>query len=317
MAIPVMKESWQSKVLEVVLGATPEKGGTRGKTITIGGESTLPYLLSEGDIPNRPQVAMEVWDIAPDNWEEQLMEPFADVIEDPAAWAQKCVEEFGADLVQLKLMSGDPEGEDAGPEDVEETVKKVLKAVDVPIIITGPGNEEKDNLLLPAAAEASRGENCLLGLAIEENYRTLAAACMANGHNIIATSPIDINLCKQVNILLSEMDVPKNRIVIDPTTGALGYGIEYTYSIMERIRLGALQADKMIAMPFLNFVGEEAWRTKEARESAQEGGDIRLGISWEILTAVNFIHAGSDLLVLRHPDSVKQIKEHIDVLMGS
>jgi len=313
--LPLIKENWQSKVFEVTLGATSENNGTRGKTITIGGASTLPYFFSEGEIPHRPQLAMEVWDMVPDNWPEKLLEPFSDVINDPGAWAQKCIEEYGADLIQLKLVSAHPEQKNASPEEMEEVVKKVLQAVDVPLIITGPGNEKKDNEIMPAVAEVSRGENCLLGLALEENYRTLAGSCIANGHTIISTSPIDINLAKQLNILLGEMNVPRDKIVIDPTTGALGYGLEYTYSIMERIRLAALQGDKTVAMPFLNFVGEEAWRTKESRESAMEGGNIKLGLSWEILTAITFLHAGSDLLVLRHPESVKRVKEHIDNMM--
>ncbi|HCW51167.1 MAG TPA: acetyl-CoA decarbonylase/synthase complex subunit delta, partial [Clostridiales bacterium] len=201
MAVEVIKERYSSKVGEVVLGATKAEGGTRSHTVTVGGDSTLPFLHFEGEVPNRPVIAMEVQDRIPD-WNPVVKKPFEDVIGDVAAWAEKCVKEYGADLIYLKLASADPELGDASPEQCAETVKKVLEAVEVPLIVVGSGNDEKDNEVMPQVAEAGAGENLLLGVAKQDNYKTLTAACMVHKHSIIAQSPIDINIAKQLNILI-------------------------------------------------------------------------------------------------------------------
>lgn len=319
MAFSAVKEKYRSKVGEVVLGATAEQGGTRAYTITVGGESTLPYLHFEGEIPNRPVVALEVWDVAPSDWNPCFGPFYGDVFNNPAAWAKKCVEEFGADLIVLRLKGADPDIKDASPEDCAKVVKDVLAAVGCPLIVIGCGKAEKDSQVLPAVAEAAAGENLLLGVAEQENYKSLTAACMVHKHNIIAQSPIDINICKQLNILITEMNLPANRIVIDPTIAALGYGIEYGYSIMERARNGALGGDAMLAMPTIGNVGFEAWRTKEANASAADfpgwGEQETRGILWEATTATALLQSGLDILVMRHPKAVKLIKQNIDELM--
>jgi len=320
MAVEILKEKYRSKVGEVVLGATKDQGGTRSHTITVGGESALPFLHFEGEIPNRPVLALEVWDMVPGEWDPLFEKHYADVWSDPGAWAKKCVEEFGADLIQVRLKSADPDFGDSSPEDCVATVKKILEAVGVPLVIVGCGKAEKDNLIYAPIAEAAAGENLLLGVAELENYKAVTSACMANQHNIIAQSPIDINICKQLNILIAEMSTAMaSRIIIDPTIAALGYGIEYSYSIMERARNGALQGDKMLAMPMIGNVGLEAWRTKEANTSTEAepgwGEQEERGLLWEATTAMAYLQSGIDIMVMRHPDALKVIKANIDDLM--
>jgi len=311
MAVTIAKERWTSKVAEVVLGVEPH-------TVKLGGETTLPFLHYEGTVPNRPSTALEVIDQVPEDWPEVLTAPFADVLNDPVAWARKNVA-LGADLVALRLQSAHPDLGDASPAEVAETCKKVGAAVDVPLVIIGCGVEEKDAEVLQAAAEALAGKNCLIGCATTVNYKTVTAAAMVHGHNVIASSPLDINLAKQLNILITEMNLAADRIVIDPSIGGLGYGIEYAYSIMERARLGALMGDKMLAMPVICFVGQEAWKAKEAKsttdEAPQWGEQGKRAILWEVVTSVALAHAGGNLFVMRHPESVKQFNAHLDVMM--
>lgn len=320
MAVDIQKEKYRSKVGQIVLGATKEEGGTRSHTVTVGGESTLPFLHFEGEMPNRPVVAMEVWDMVPEEWDSCFKQHYGDVYDDPAKWAAKCVNDYGADLILLRLKSADPDYKDSSPEDCATAVKKVLEAVGVPLIVLGCGKAEKDNEIYPVVAEAAAGENLLLGVAELENYKAITSACMANQHNIIAQSPIDINICKQLNILIAEMSTAMaGRIVIDPTIAALGYGIEYSYSIMERARYGALQGDKMLAMPMIGNVGHEVWRTKEANTPKEEepgwGEQEERGLMWEATTAMAYLQAGMDILVMRHPRAVELIKGNIDELM--
>ncbi|NLZ27724.1 MAG: acetyl-CoA decarbonylase/synthase complex subunit delta [Firmicutes bacterium] len=319
MAVEILKEKYRSKVGEVVLGATAEQGGTRSHTITVGGESALPYLHFEGEVTNRPIVALEIWDIVPD-WNPVFANYYGDVYEDVAAWAKKCIDEYGADLLTLRLKSADPDLKDASPEECAANVKKVLEAVGVPLIVIGCGNAEKDNLVYPVVAEAAEGENLLMGVAEQDNYKAITSACMANKHCVIAQSPIDINICKQLNILILEMSQALDgKIIVDPTIAALGYGIEYSYSIMERARNGALQGDRMLAMPVIGNVGFEAWRAKEANIAVEEepdwGEQEERGIMWEATTAMAYIQAGMNILVMRHPRAAELVKKNIDDLL--
>jgi acetyl-CoA decarbonylase/synthase complex subunit delta len=319
MPLDSVKESWSGRVSEVTLGATAADGGTRTSTVTIGGHAGLPFLAFETADGNRPVVAMEVWDMAPKDWTEVAMAPFADVAADPAAWAKKCVDKFGAEMICLRMLGAHPDNEDSAPAKGAEAVKAVLGAVGVPLIIWGCGHAEKDNELMPACSQAAGGERCLLGSATQDNYRTLVVSCQADGHFIIGESPLDINIEKQVNILISDMGFPFDRIVIYPTTGALGYGLEYAYSIMERTRLAALTGDRTIAQPILAVVGSEAWRAKECKgtqeEQPQWGPEAQRGPAWEAATAAGFIQAGADIVVMRHPEAVAAIKRHIDSLL--
>jgi acetyl-CoA decarbonylase/synthase complex subunit delta len=319
MAFEIPIEKWASAVNTVTLGATAAEGGTRKHTVTIGGETTLPFLHFEGDLPNRPLIAMEVLDMEPKDWPETLAALFAGVLNDPAAWAKQCVEEFGADMICLRLISAHPDQLNTGPDEAAKNVKKVLDAVGVPLIIWGCGQADKDNEIMPRAGEAAAGNNCLLGTASQDNYKTITAACLADGHKLITEAPIDINIQKQVNILVTEMGLDAGRIVMYQATGGLGYGMEYAYSIMERTRLAALGGDRMLSMPMLAVVGPEAWKAKEAKSPASEaplwGPEAQRGPLWEAMTATCFLHGGADILVLWHPQAAALVRKTIDGLM--
>jgi len=317
--VEIPKERWTGTVREVTLGATAAEGGTRTKTVTIGGETTLPFLHFEGEIPYPPVVGIEIQDGYPADWSPALLEAWGDVVNDPAAWAQKA-EEMGAEVLMLKLRGTDGDGNPTTAEQAAETIKKVLGATGLPLIIRGPGQAERDNELLVAVAEAASGERLALGLCEDKNYRTIVAGALAHSHLVVSSSPIDVNLAKQLNILISDMRLPLERVLMDPTTGALGYGLEYTYSVMERLRLAALTGDGMTQQPMVCFVGEESWRQKESRVAEGvpgEWGDIeKRGITWEIITATALLESGADIVVLRHPATVSRIQDTIDKLMA-
>jgi acetyl-CoA decarbonylase/synthase complex subunit delta len=315
--VEIPQEKWTGAVRTVTLGSTDE-GGTRTSTVTVGGETTLPFLHFEGQMPYRPVVAAEVTDEEPTDWSPELLSAWGELVRDPGAWAAKAVE-LGADLIAVKLRSCHPERSNCSANDAVATVKKVLSAVGVPLIVYGPGAAEKDNEVLVAVAEATKGERLALANCEDKNYRTIVAAALGNGHLVVGQSPIDVNLAKQLNILISDMGLPLDRVLMDPTTGALGYGIEYTYSVMERLRLAALMGDAMTQQPMICTVGEESWRQKESRASEgvpEEWGDFATrGVVWEASTALAVLEAGADIVVLRHPKSITLIKQGIDDLM--
>ena len=317
--VEIPKERWTGSVREVTLGATAENGGTRTKTITVGGETTLPFLHFEGEMPHPPVVGVEIQDGYPADWSPVLLAAWGDVLNDPAAWAKKA-EEIGADVLVLKLRGTDAEGNTTSPEQAAAAIKAVLQATGLPIIVRGPGQAELDNKLLVAVAEAAPGERLALGLCEDKNYRTIVAGALAHDHLVISTSPIDVNLAKQLNILISDMRLPLERVLMDPTTGALGYGLEYTYSVMERLRVAALTGDGMTQQPMICFVGEESWRQKESRTAEgvpEEWGDIeKRGITWEIGTATALLESGADIVVLRHPETVAVVQDTISKLMA-
>jgi acetyl-CoA decarbonylase/synthase complex subunit delta len=318
-ALDIPKEKWTGTVRKVTLGATGDNGGTRTSTVTVGGETTLPFLTFEGDVPHRPAVALEIQDMYPSDWSQILRDFWGEALKDPSVWAKQA-EQYGADLLVLKLQSAHPEGGNTGVEHAKAAVKSVLGATGLPLIILGPGQPEKDNEVLVGAAEAAKGERVVLGNCEDKNYRTIVAAALANGHLVVAKSPIDVNLAKQLNILINDMRLELERILMDPTTGALGYGIEYTYSVVERLRIAALTGDRMTQQPMICTVGEEAWRAKESKVNegvpAAWGDWERRSKTWEALTATTLIQAGADIVVLRHPESVRQVKETVVRLMS-
>jgi acetyl-CoA decarbonylase/synthase complex subunit delta len=272
----------------------------------------------EAETPYSPVVAIEILDRRPDNWSPLLSETWGEVMDDPAAWA-KAAEEAGADMLQLTLSATNSEGKETEPEEAVASVKAVLAATGLPLIVFGPGQAELDNVLLVPIADATKGERLLLGICEDKNYRTIVAAAMANDHLVNARSPMDVNLAKQLNILISDMSMPLDRVIMDPTTGALGYGIEYGYSAMERLRLAALQGDAMTQLPMLVTPGFEAWKTKESKvgeDVPEEWGNwMERAINWETLTAIALLESGADILVLRHPESVRRVKVAIADLM--
>ncbi|HSG42557.1 MAG TPA: acetyl-CoA decarbonylase/synthase complex subunit delta [Anaerolineales bacterium] len=312
MPIEIPKDKWTGSINILTIGGTSDQGGTRTSTVTIGGQTTMPFMQFEAPTPNKPVIAIEIKSRKPEDWSPLLADVWGEAMADPAQWAKKA-EEAGADLIVLALTVED------SPDDAVKVVKSVLEATGLPLIVWGPGQVEKDNELLVPVSEAAKGEKLVLGICEDKNYRTIVATAMANGHLVQARAPMDVNLSKQLNILISDMGMPKDRILMDPTTGALGYGIEYGYSVMERLRLAALQGDAMTQLPMIVTPGFEAWKTKEAKvgEGVPEAwGDWNArSIHWETLTAMSLVESGADIIVLRHPESVKRIKEATEELM--
>lgn len=321
MNFEIPKETNTGKIVEVTIGATAEQGGTRSHTITIGGSTALPFHFFEGEHPHRPAVAMEVFDKVPEKYPPSLMRYFGDVIVRPADMAKRCVEQYGAELISVRLEGTHPEKGNSSADEAAEAVKQVLESVSVPLIITGHSHYKKINEVMKTVCEVTEGENCLMNYVEKDNYKTIAAACMAYHHTLVAQSPIDVNLAKQLNILLTDMNFPPGRIVVDPLTGTLGYGLEYTYSIMERIRNDGLAGDRMLAFPMLINPGYESSRIKEARVSQEEypewGDEEMRGVYWEIATAMSLLVAGAELLIMYHPKAVEIVKKNIGQMFDS
>jgi acetyl-CoA decarbonylase/synthase complex subunit delta len=306
------KEKYSGRIKEITLGQGK-------KAVTVGGESCYPFYNFEGEIPNKPRIAMEIWDMKPEEWPEAALSPFKDVLSDPAAWAKKCVDQYGAEMIVLQLKSIDPNGKDATADEAVATVKKVLAAIDVPLIIWGTANVEKDEEVLKKIAEQCQGKNLILGPVEDKNHKGIGAAAMGFGHTVIASSPIDVNLAKQCNILLENLGVSTDKIIVDPTTGGLGYGLEYSYSVMERIRMAALaQGDDKLQLPLINNLGNEVWKCKEAKlpvaEAPTLGDPEKRAILMEAVGAVAYLMAGSDVLIMRHPESIRLVKSYIDLV---
>jgi len=318
MSIDVPKNTWPGAVKTISLGATAQDGGTRTSSVTVGGQRALPFLHFEESPPNRPVIAMEITAHRPSDWSAALLEAWGDVVDDPGSWAAAC-ESMGADLVVLLLGLEDAAGNPMSAEAAVSSVKAVLGSTGLPLIVRGPGQAEVDNEVLVAVADATKGERLALGVCEDANYRTIVASAMANDHLVIGRTPMDVNLAKQLNILITDMGLPLDRILMDPTTGALGYGIEYGYSVMERLRIAALEGDAMTQLPMIVNPGFEAWKTKEAKvgEGVPDAwGDWReRAVNWETITAVALVESGADIVVLRHPQSLARVKSAVDQLM--
>ncbi|HPN94737.1 MAG: Corrinoid/iron-sulfur protein small subunit [bacterium ADurb.Bin236] len=307
MAFETPKINYSGKIREVKLG--------KSKNVSVGGESAYPLYLFEGENPNPPKIAMEVFDLAPEEWADAVIAPFKDVAGDPVAWAKLNVEQHGADMIALYLVSTDPNDKNMDAAQAAETAKKVAQAVDVPVIVYGTGSEEKDAEVLAKVAEACEGLNVIIGPVQEAGHKKIGAPCIGYKHTVSANTPIDVNLAKQLNILLGNLGVNADNIIIDPTTGGLGYGIEYTYSVIERIRMAALtQQDAQLQQPIISVLGREVWKCKEAKMGAEDekyGDPTKRGILMEAVSAVSMIISGADIVVLRHPETVKLIKQYL------
>lgn len=314
MPVPEVVESFVGSVNRITLGATSESGGTRTSTVTVGGAKNVVYAGAFSDAGEKPVVAMDVLDGPPKDWPDELAKVYKDIWDSPAQWAAKCVEEFGADMICIKFDGIHPDKGDKSAADAAKTTQDVLAAVGVPLVLWGCGNNEKDNKVMPEVSQAAKGENCLIGTVEEDNYKSLTAIALADKHHLITGAPLDINIAKQVNILVSDMGFPTEKIAAFQSTGALGYGIEYAYSIGERQRLATLSGDKMMSMPVICDVGYEAWRVKEAKlnDIPSWGDAADRGPMWEATTAICLLQAGADILRMRHPRAVAMVKNYID-----
>ena len=315
MAVEIPKTSYSGKIKEITLG----KGG---KAVTVGGETSYPFYLFEGEMPNVPKIAMEVWDCPPEDWPEAALEPFKGVTDDPVAWARKCVDDYGAEMIALQLISTDPNGLDRGADEAAEVVKKVADAIDVPLIVWGTASHDKDTEVLRRVAELCQDKSLIMGPVVEADHKRIGAAALAYHHTVISSTPIDINLAKQLNILLGNLGVPDELIAIDPTVSGIGYGIEYCYSVMERMRMAGLtQQDEKLQFPIICNVAKEVWKTKEAKTPTEEdpklGDAKKRGILMEAMSATVLLLAGGDVLIMRHPEAIKLVQEMIAELTAS
>jgi len=315
LAFQIPKQPYSGKIGTTTIGAGDG-------AVTLGGADSYPFYLFEGSMPNPPKIAMEIWDYDPSKeWPAAAVEPFKDVIGSPEAWAKKCVDEYGADLIVIQLKSTDPNGMDRGADEAAAVVKKVADAVNVPVVAWGTANNQKDEEVLKKIGEICQGKNLALSPVEEGNHKGVGASALAYGQVIVSSSPIDVNLAKQLNILLGNLGVASNKIIIDPTTGGLGYGLEYSYSVMERIRMAALtQEDDKLQIPIISTVGNEVWKSKEAGQSIEsapaQGDPERRGISMEVTAAVCYLLGGADAVVLRHPESARLVRAFIDAMVG-
>ncbi len=313
MSFQVPKNEYTGEIAKVLLGKDQSE-------VVVGGDKALPFHAFEGPIPNRPIVAMEVYDAQPSNWPESVAKHFSDVWDNPSKWAQKCVQQYAADAICLQLRSINPDAGNMQPDDAASMVQEVRESVEVPLIVYGDGPLENIAEAMKKVAEVNQNTNLLIGWAEEDSYKTIAAACMGYNNNVVSLNPLDVNIAKQLNILLTQLGLPPERIVMDPSTTGLGYGIEYCYSCMERLKIAALlQDDKMTQMPMICNIAPEVWKVKEVKESEKDypqWGDLeQRGINWETISVMSTLLAGANIVVMRHPKAVEIIKETIEKLL--
>jgi acetyl-CoA decarbonylase/synthase complex subunit delta len=312
MAFEIPKTAYSGKIREIKLG----KGD---KTVTVGGETAYPFYLFEGEMPNLPKIAMEVYDMPPEEWPEAALEPFAGVTDDPVAWAQKCIKDYGAEMICLQLLSTDPNGLDRPAAEAAQVAKKLCDTIDVPLIVWGTANHDKDTEVLRMVAELCQDKSLILGPVEEADHKKIGAAAIGYKHTVVASTPIDINLAKQLNILLGNLGVSDALLAMDPTVSSIGYGLEYCYSVMERMRMAALtQQDTKLQFPIICNIAKEVWKTKEAKiteaEDPKMGDAKKRGILLEAMSATALLLAGADVLIMRHPDAIKLVREMISDL---
>jgi CO dehydrogenase/acetyl-CoA synthase delta subunit len=311
----VAPTSYETKYSGVIRSVTM---GNDDNEKLVGGSASMPFQLFEGEHPNQPLIAMEVADVKPDEWPETLSQHFSDVYDNPVAWAQKCVKTYGAEAIAITLGSTDPNGMNRSAADAAKTAADVIAAVDVPVIVWGCGNADKDTETLRDITSVIGDKKVCLSPLEDSNYRTIGATAMAFQHPIVAASPIDVNLAKQLNILLENLGVSLDTVLMDPSVGSLGYGIEYTYSVMERIRIAALtQQDEKLQVPIICNLGCEVWKAKETKLPSDDmiGDQETRGIMMEALTASCMLMAGGEVMIMRHPKAIALTKAMIAGLM--
>jgi acetyl-CoA decarbonylase/synthase complex subunit delta len=308
-------ETYPGKIVEVKLGATKGEGGTRGKSLTIGGETAPAFYTFERPMPHLPIVAVDIFDMKVSLAKAVKMH-VKEVMEDPAAWAKLAVEKFGADMLTLHLISVDPLIKDASPKEAVKTVEEVAQAVDVPLMIGGCGDPVKDADVFEAVAETFAGERFLINsITRDMDVERCAKFIKKNGHVALSFTPMDLNLARELNRRLYDF-LPKEDIVMDLTTAALGYGLDYAFTNMERARIAGLMGDPELAHPMSSGT-TNAWAAREAwMEMAPEWEPRELrGPLWEVTTALTLLLAGVDLFMMMHPAAVKTLKDVTNQLL--
>lgn len=306
-------QDYKGKINEVEVG----KGE---KAFKLGGTGTMAFYDFDGDTGNAPKVGIEILDIAPEEWIPSLQELYKDVAVNPVEWAKYVEKEFNPDFICLRFLGADPNGLDKSPEACGEIAKAVVEAITVPLVIAGTGNHDKDAKVFEKVAASVEGHNCLILAATEENYKAVgAAAGLAYGQKVGAESSVDINLAKQLNVLLGQLGVKYEDVIMHIGCSSVGYGFEYLISTIDRIRLAALgQNDKTLQMPIITPVSFETWNVKESIaevEDAPEWGDREeRGIGMEISTAASIMAVGADAVIVRHPKSLETIKSFVEAL---
>lgn len=299
MAFTIPQTKYYGRIHTVTLGQAG---------MPIGGQSSLIFHDFEGKNPNPPRLSLDVWDYDPgEELPAALREAYKGVTHDAGLWAGKCAA-YGADMVTLHLKSTSPNSLDLGADQAVKSVRRVLEEVEIPVIVMGVDNTEKDVETLSAVAEEFSGRNLAIGPVTSRNYKRLGAQALVHGHAVIALTPTDFNLAKQLNIMLYNMGMPKDRIIMDATAAALGYGMEYCYSVMEQLQIAALIMDDEDAQhPLISTFGEDIWKTKEAAQSTGEG--MNQGVMLEATEAVAMMLAGASILCMRHPEAMKMARQ--------
>lgn len=295
MTFEIPRETYKGTVNEVVLGNGPG-------AFKIGGENAPAFHAFEGHWPNPPRFVLEVHDMEPTEWAEPLVDQFEGVLADPPAWARRCVDSFGAEAICLQLTGTDPIEKDTSAQEAAELTKQVADAIDVPLIVYGTGAEEKDAEVLIAVSERCAGRDLFLGPLLKKNFAQIGEAAAEFGHGVVIQTALEIPEAKELNLKLTKT-FPGDRILYDPISPALGYGMEYGYSVTERMKLAATSfGDPNLRMPVLANIGRECWDTKEAKENREQG------LMWEAMTGLSYVLAGSNVLIARHPETVKTLK---------
>jgi acetyl-CoA decarbonylase/synthase complex subunit delta len=303
---------YPGQIREITLGATKKNGGTRSKTLTIGGHKAPAWNLFQASPKHLPIVAGDVFDMRI-HLAKAVKVHYDEVMDDPAEWAKLAISKFGADLITLHLISTDPAIKDTSPQETGKTIEKVLQAVKVPILIGGSGDPAKDAVILAKAAEVCEGERVLLCSATMDMWEPVAKAAKAHDQLVLSWTSIDINQAKELNRRLFDYIRP-DQIIIDPTTAALGYGIEYAFSIMERMRLAGLMGDTELQFPMSSGT-TNAWAAREAWLKNPELGPLELrGPIWESVTALTLLLAGVDVFMQMHPAAIKTTKDMVSWL---
>ena len=306
--VPPVK-TYPGQVVEVTLGATKKDGGTRGKPVVIGGETTPSFYTFEKPTLHPPVIALDVFDMEVPLPKAVKMH-VKEVLGDPAAWAKLAVEKFGADLLTVHLISVDPLLKNASPKEAVKTIERVVQAVDVPLVIGGCGDPVKDTEVFAEIAETFAGERFLISSVTRDmDVERCAKFIKKNGHVALSFTPMDLNLARELNRRLYDF-LPKEDIVMDLTTAALGYGLDYAFTNMERARLGALMGDPELAHPMSSGT-TNAWAAREAwlkMAPEWEPRELR-GPLWEVTTALTLLLVGVDLFMMMHPAAVKTLKD--------